>query len=55
MKNENIKFLKLQAKHFPTINDASREIINLSSILELPKGTEHFLVTFMESMKLFLT
>ncbi len=43
MKNENIKFLKLQAKHFPTINDASREIINLSSILELPKGTEHFL------------
>lgn len=43
MGNENIKFLKLQAKHFPTINEASREIINLSSILELPKGTEHFL------------
>lgn len=40
---EHLNFLKLQAKHFPTINDASREIINLSSILELPKGTEHFL------------
>ena len=28
---------------FPTIADASTEIINLEAILNLPKGTEHFL------------
>ncbi len=40
---ENIKFLRLLAKDFPTINAASTEIINLQAILNLPKGTEHFL------------
>ena len=40
---KNIDFLKIQAKFFPTVNDACKEIINLSSILSLPKGTEHFL------------
>ena len=28
---------------FPSIAKASTEIINLSSILQLPKGTEHFM------------
>ena len=32
-----------QAAPFPTIADASTEIINLEAILNLPKGTEHFL------------
>lgn len=41
--NKELNFYKLQSKFFPTINEASTEIINLSSILELPKGTEHFL------------
>ena len=30
-------------RSFPTIADASTEIINLEAILNLPKGTEHFL------------
>ncbi|NDL67746.1 fructose-1,6-bisphosphatase [Anaerotalea alkaliphila] len=38
-----LKYLKLLAKQFPNIQDASREIINLEAILNLPKGTEHFL------------
>ena len=28
---------------YPTISAASSEIINLQSILSLPKGTEHFI------------
>ncbi|AGX41719.1 fructose-bisphosphatase class III [Clostridium saccharobutylicum] len=40
---QNIKYLKLLAKQYPTIADASTEIINLEAILNLPKGTEHFL------------
>lgn len=31
------------SKQYPTINEASTEIINLQAILNLPKGTEHFL------------
>ncbi len=40
---DNIKYLKLLSKQFPTIHDASTEIINLEAISNLPKGTEHFL------------
>ncbi|MDU5105316.1 fructose-1,6-bisphosphatase [Clostridium sp.] len=36
-------YLKLLAKQYPTIAEASTEIINLEAILNLPKGTEHFL------------
>ena len=39
----DLKFLKLLAKQYPTINAACTEIINLQAILNLPKGTEHFL------------
>lgn len=38
-----LKYLKLLSKQFPTIAEASTEIINLKAILNLPKGTEHFL------------
>lgn len=38
-----LKYLKSLSKQYPTIASASTEIINLSSILNLPKGTEHFL------------
>ena len=31
------------SKQYPTIDSAATEIINLQSILNLPKGTEHFL------------
>ena len=40
---DRLKYLKLLSKQFPTIRDASREIINLEAITNLPKGTEHFL------------
>lgn len=39
----NIKFLQLLSEKFPNIESASTEIINLEAILNLPKGTEHFL------------
>ncbi|MEG0517291.1 MAG: fructose-1,6-bisphosphatase [Bacteroidales bacterium] len=38
----DVKYLQLLAKNFPTIQSASTEIINLEAILNLPKGTEHF-------------
>jgi len=37
------KYLNLLADKFPDIQSASTEIINLEAILNLPKGTEHFL------------
>jgi len=39
----DLKYLKLLSRSFPTIASASTEIINLEAILNLPKGTEHFL------------
>ncbi|URZ00438.1 fructose-1,6-bisphosphatase [Clostridium felsineum] len=39
----NLKYLILLSKQYPTINEAATEIINLQAILNLPKGTEHFL------------
>lgn len=39
----DLKYLERLSEQFPTANDAAREIINLSSILNLPKGTEHFI------------
>lgn len=39
----DLRYLQLLARSFPTIAEASTEIINLEAILNLPKGTEHFL------------
>ena len=39
----DLKYLQLLAQSFPNISEASTEIINLQAILNLPKGTEHFL------------
>ncbi|MBQ6064009.1 MAG: fructose-1,6-bisphosphatase [Prevotella sp.] len=39
----DMRYLQLLSHSFPTIAEASKEIINLQSILCLPKGTEHFL------------
>lgn len=36
------KYLTLLAKEFPTIDSAVSEIVNLSAIRSLPKGTEYF-------------
>ena len=37
------KYLRLLSEKYPTMRSLSREIINLSAILNLPKGTEHFM------------
>jgi fructose-1,6-bisphosphatase-3 len=37
------QYLSLLSQQYPTIQSASTEIINLSALLNLPKGTEHFL------------
>lgn len=37
------RYLKLLAEKYPTEQAVSREIINLTAILSLPKGTEHFM------------
>ena len=39
----DLRYLTLLARSFPTVADASTEIINLEAILNMPKGTEHFL------------
>ena len=40
---EELRYLKLLARQYPTVQAASTEIINLQAILNLPKGTEHFI------------
>lgn len=40
---EDMRYLQLLSQSFPTVAEASTEIINLQAILNLPKGTEHFL------------
>lgn len=38
-----LRYLKMLSNQYPTIQAASTEIINLQAILNLPKGTEHFI------------
>ena len=40
---EQLHYLRLLSKEYPTVQAAGTEIINLRAILNLPKGTEHFL------------
>ena len=40
---EQLHYLRLLSKQYPTIQSAGSEIIKLRSILNLPKGTEHFM------------
>lgn len=40
---KDLRYLELLSHKFPSIASASTEIINLEAILNLPKGTEHFL------------
>ena len=49
----DMRYLKLLSQSFPTIADASTEIINLQAILNLPKGTEHFLADLHGEYKSF--
>mgnify|MGYP000128533087 CR=1 FL=1 len=50
---EDMRYLRLLSQTFPTIADASTEIINLQAILNLPKGTEHFLADLHGEYKSF--
>ena len=43
MKELEVRYLERLSQLYPTIAKASTEIINLQAILNLPKGTEHFL------------
>lgn len=41
--DEELRFLELLSHQYPTVQAASTEIINLQAIMNLPKGTEHFI------------
>ena len=45
MKNKtpDLRYLQMLSRQYPTVQAASSEIINLQTILNLPKGTEHFI------------
>lgn len=51
---KDMRYLQLLAQNFPTIAEASTEIINLQAILNLPKGTEHFLADLHGEYEAFL-
>ena len=40
---KDMRYLSLLSQSFPSVATASCEIINLEAILNLPKGTEHFM------------
>ena len=43
MQTTELKYLQMLSELYPTIAEASTEVINLQSIINLPKGTEHFI------------
>ena len=43
MKGLETRYLEKLSELYPTIAKASKEIINLQAVLNLPKGTEHFI------------
>ena len=43
MEDMKVKYLEKMSELYPTIAKASTEIINLQAILNLPKGTEHYI------------
>lgn len=50
----DLHYLQLLSQSFPTIADASTEIINLEAIMNLPKGTEHFMADLHGESEAFL-
>lgn len=42
LQQEELKYLQLLSKQYKNINSAATEVMNLKAILNLPKGTEHF-------------
>ena len=54
MENDDLRYLQLLSTQYPTIASASTEIINLQSILNLPKATEHFMTDIHGEYEQFL-
>ncbi len=50
----DLRVLQLLSKSFPSVAAASSEIINLQAILNLPKGTEHFMADIHGEYEAFL-
>ncbi|MCF0199635.1 MAG: fructose-1,6-bisphosphatase, partial [Bacteroidaceae bacterium] len=48
------RVLELLSQSFPSVSSASTEIINLQAILNLPKGTEHFMADIHGEYEAFL-
>lgn len=48
-----IKYLNLLSKEYPTIESVAAEMVNLSAVRSLPKGTEYFFQIFTENMNHF--
>ena len=40
---ERLQYLRLLSKQYPTVQSAATKIIKLRNVLNLPKGTEHFM------------
>ena len=51
--DKDMRYLQLLSQTFPNVADATKEIINLQAILNLPKGTEHFLADLHGEYKSF--
>ena len=54
MVNADMRLLQLLSRSYPTAEAASTEIINLKAILNLPKGTEHFMADIHGEHEAFL-
>lgn len=42
MSDQNLEYLKLLSERYPNVESSVRAIVDMSSILKLPKGTEYF-------------
>ncbi|MGN1376102.1 MAG: fructose-bisphosphatase class III, partial [Prevotella sp.] len=51
--DRDMRYLQLLSQTFPNVAEATKEIINLQAILNLPKGTEHFLADLHGEYKSF--
>ena len=40
---QELRYLRMLSKQYPTVHEASKEIVKLGAVLNLPKGTEHFM------------
>ena len=41
--DEQLRYLRMLSKQYPTVQAASKELVRLNAVLNLPKGTEHFM------------